>query len=152
MLVLSREVYDTLVSHARRGRPAEVCGILAGSRDDGTDSPRVTGRVDDVYRTENVAESPETTYELDPEEQLALMEEIEASGRDVVGFYHSHPSGPDTPSETDVADATWDGYSYVIVSLNGSYPFVGSWRFTGETFEPEIVRLERSAEPPLERR
>ncbi|WP_458209604.1 desampylase [Haladaptatus sp. NG-SE-30] len=139
MLVLSREVYDTLVSHARRGRPSEVCGILAGRRDsDQSDA----ARVEDIYRTENVSDTPQTNYELDPEEQLTIMEEIEADGQDVIGFYHSHPGGPDTPSETDAADATWDDYSYVIVSLNGAYPFVGSWRWTSESFEPEVVQLE----------
>ncbi|GAA0226793.1 desampylase [Haladaptatus pallidirubidus] len=135
MLVLSREVYDTLVSRARRGRPAEICGLLAGARDSPT-------RIEDTFQAENVAETPETNYEIHPEEQLAIMEEIEDRGQDVVGFYHSHPAGPDRPSETDAADATWDGYSYVIVSLNGAYPFVGSWRWTGEAFEPETVHLE----------
>ncbi|WP_368411794.1 desampylase [Haladaptatus halobius] len=142
MLALSREVYDTLVSHARRGRPAEVCGLLAGTRRDARGDARNDAQVEDILRAENVAETPRTNYEIDPEEQLALMEEIESRRQDVVGFYHSHPTGPDAPSETDAADATWDGYSYVIVSLNGSYPFVGSWCWTGEAFDPEIIRLE----------
>ncbi len=134
MLTFSREVYDTLVSRARRGRPAEICGILAGSRGERVD-------VEDVFHAENVAADPCTNYEIDPEEQLAIMERIEENGIEVVGFYHSHPMGPDVPSETDAADATWDGYSYVIVSLNGSHPFVGSWRWTGTEFEPEVVQL-----------
>ncbi|EFW94110.1 Mov34/MPN/PAD-1 family protein [Haladaptatus paucihalophilus DX253] len=134
MLALSREAYDTLVSRARRGRPAEICGILAGTRGD-------PANVEEVFHAENVAADARTHYEIDPEEQLAVMERIEADGREVVGFYHSHPLGPDEPSATDAADATWDGYSYVIVSLNGSHPFVGSWRWTGEGFEPEVVRL-----------
>ncbi|WP_049969682.1 desampylase [Haladaptatus cibarius] len=135
MLVLSREVYDTLVSRARRGRPAEICGILAGTQGSPT-------TVEDTFQAENVAETPETNYEIHPEEQLEIMEKIEDRGQDVVGFYHSHPEGPDHPSETDAADATWDGYAYVIVSLNGAYPFVGSWRWRGEAFDPEIVHLE----------
>ena len=69
------------------------------------------------------------------------MDRIEENGMEVVGFYHSHPIGPDEPSETDAADATWDGYSYVIVSLNGSHPFVGSWRWTGDGVRPRSVRL-----------
>ncbi|MCO8252802.1 M67 family metallopeptidase [Haladaptatus sp. AB618] len=134
MLAFSREVYDMLVSRARRGRPDEICGILAGSRGE-------RAEVEGVYHAENVAADTRTNYEIDPEEQLAVMDRIEADGSEVVGFYHSHPMGPDAPSETDAADATWDGYSYVIVSLNGSHPFVGSWRWTGEAFEPEVVQL-----------
>ncbi|MFH5799834.1 desampylase [Haladaptatus sp. CMAA 1911] len=135
MLALSREAYDTLISRARRGRPDEICGILAGTRGDHT-------AVEEVFHAENVAADTRTNYEIDPEEQLAVMDRIEEDGREVVGFYHSHPIGPDEPSETDAADATWDRYSYVIVSLNGSHPFVGSWRWTGERFESEVVRLE----------
>jgi len=135
MITLSREVYDTLVSHARRERPEEVCGILAGDYGD-------HARVVDTFRMENVASSPRTRYEIDPEEQLAVMETIESRGYDVAGFYHSHPAGPDGPSETDRSVATWTGYSHVIVSLNGSNPFLGSWRWTGESFTPEAVRID----------
>ncbi|RBI63685.1 hypothetical protein DMJ13_03910 [halophilic archaeon] len=135
MITLSREVYDTLVSHARRGRPEEVCGILAGDRD-GDDGDAYVG---DTFLTENVADDPRTRYAIDPEEQLAVMETIESQGTEVVGFYHSHPSGPDSPSDADRSSATWPGYSYVIVSLNGSNPYVGSWRWTGDRFDPEAV-------------
>jgi proteasome lid subunit RPN8/RPN11 len=135
MISLSREVYDTLVSHARRGRPEEVCGILVGESGD-------PAFVTDTVLTENVAAESRTRYAIDPEEQLAVMEQIEAEGADVAGFYHSHPAGPDSPSETDAAEATWDGYPYVVVSLHGSYPYVGSWRWTGERFDPEAVILD----------
>jgi len=139
MITLSREVYDTLVSQARRERPEEVCGIFAGDYGD-------HARVVDTFRTENVAEAPQTRYEMDPEEQLAVMETIESQGYDVAGFYHSHPAGPDGPSETDRSAATWTDYPHVIVSLNGSNPFVGSWRWTGESFTPEAVRIDHHGE------
>ena len=142
MITLSREVYDTLVSHARRGRPEEVCGILAGDRDGGD------VRVADTFLTENVAADPRTRYAIDPEEQLAVMEGIESRGTEGVGFYHSHPSGPDSPSDTDRSSATWPNYSYVIVSLNGSNPYVGSWRWTGDRFDPEAVVIGGEGESP----
>jgi proteasome lid subunit RPN8/RPN11 len=69
------------------------------------------------------------------------MRTIEDGGEDVVGFYHSHPSGPPRPSQTDTARATWEGYSYVIVSLDGQQPYVGSWRWTGDHFEQEVVAI-----------
>ena len=97
--------------------------------------------VERAVPTENVADSPRTTYAIDPEEQLEIMDELDDAGLDVVGFYHSHPQGPDRPSTTDEAQATWAGHSYLIVSLSGAEPTVGCWRWTGERFEAEEIRV-----------
>ncbi len=134
MLRLTRAVYDAAIDHAREGAPAEVCGVLGGDR-----GPR--SRVRTLRRAENVADVPHTEYRIDPTAQLALMEEIEADGEAVVGFYHSHPRGPAAPSPTDRRCATWTGRYYVIVVLDGAHPYVGSWRWTGEAFEREAVAL-----------
>ena len=138
MIELSRAAYDDVVSHAHSGGDAEVCGVLAGSHEIDGESSVVT----EAYEAENVAETPRTRYRIAPEEQLAIIETIEADGLDVVGFYHSHPAGPARPSETDVAQATWPDHSYVICALDGS-PFVGSWRWRGddESFEQETVAV-----------
>lgn len=135
MLSLSRSGYDEILSHADAGGDEEVCGVLAGERcEDGT------ARVDAVHRAENVADQPRTRYRIDPEAQLAIIERIEAAGRTVVGFYHSHPRGPPVPSETDAERAAWPGYSYAIC-VPGDRPYLGSWRWTGERFEREAVAL-----------
>lgn len=91
-----------------------------------------------AHPTGNVAEAPRTRYRIDPEELLATVEEIEAAGRDVVGFYHSHPNGPERPSATDEERATWSDYSYVICSLTDE-PSLDSWRWAGEEFEEEEI-------------
>lgn len=138
MLVLTRSAYDDIVTHARSGSPNEVCGILGGEFDD-EESRAVAS-----HRTENVAETPRTEYAIDPEEQLAVMDGIETDEQAVVGFYHSHPQGPPAPSQTDRARATWEGYSYVIVALGGTHPYVGSWRWTGEAFRQEVVAISEN--------
>jgi len=140
VLVLAREVYDAVLDHALAGTPEEVCGILAGERGEGT------SHADLARRTENAAVNPRTTYRIDPETQLEAMDAVEAEGHDVVGFYHSHPAGPAGPSRTDAARASWPGYSYLIVVLGEDRPSVGSWRWTGETFERESVAV-RSLPP-----
>lgn len=136
MIELPRVIYDELVYRAYDGEVREICGILGGQyRPDRT-------VVDVVHPAENVAETPEIRYRIDPEEQLRLTEDIEGAGLDVAGFYHSHPAGPAQPSATDAARATWPDLSYVIVSLDG-YPYVGSWRWRAddETFEQERVAI-----------
>ncbi len=137
MIELERSIYDGMIDHARAVAPKEACGILAGHVEE--DRARVTSR----HPTENVAEQPRAEYLIDPEQQLALFERIEAAGKSIVGFYHSHPRGPTAPSETDREHAAWPGKSYVIVAMDGE-PFVGSWRWraTAERFEAEPVQVD----------
>ena len=139
MIEFSRDTYDAILDHAIEGGNREVCGVLVGTY--GLERSTVKA----VYRTENVAETPETRYRIDPEAQFEVLEQVEDEGREVVGFYHSHPAGPPRPSTTDANQATWTDYSYVIIALDGR-PFLGSWRWRemgkdGE-FEQELVRIE----------
>lgn len=161
-LVLPAALREAIVEHAREGAPEEVVGVLAGERrrpvgdapgdsgdldeTDGTDAADETAATDEAlsvverrYPAENAATSPEARYEIAPAEELTLLERVDDDGLDVVGFYHSHPRGPVGPSETDARLAAWPGRSYVIVSLAGADPTVGSWRWTGERFRREAV-------------
>lgn len=137
MLSLPRAVYDEILAHAA-GSDEEICGVLAGER--GGDGAEHLSRVEAVHRATNVADTPQTRYVIDPEEQLRIIEDVEDGGREVVGFYHSHPEGPPVPSETDAERAAWPGYSYAIC-VPGQQPYLGSWRWTGERFEREAVAL-----------
>ncbi|WP_435186504.1 desampylase [Halobellus sp. EA9] len=133
-LVLDRDAYDEIVYQGYGGGDKEICGILAGAYGE-TESV-----VHEVHQVTNAAETPQIRYAMDPEEQLEVTEAIEDAGLEVVGFYHSHPAGPVHPSETDAERATWPGYSYAICAFDG-YPYLGSWRWTDEGFEREMVRL-----------
>lgn len=136
VLELPRTVYDAMIDHARRGAPEEVCGVLVG---ESVENESVV--VERAVEMENVADHPRTTYRIDPEALFEVFETVESAGSDVVGFYHSHPEGPRGPSRTDAAQATWDDYPYCIVSLDGTTPFVDCWRWRGDRFVGEAVRL-----------
>jgi proteasome lid subunit RPN8/RPN11 len=97
-----------MVEHVARWRPEEACGLLGGP----------PGQVARVYTVENVYHSP-VAYLMDPAAQVGAMVEIEAAGWDVVGIFHSHPAGPPTPSETDVAQALYPEAVYVILAPDG---------------------------------
>ena len=147
-LTLTAAARDEILAHARESDD-EVCGVLAGRRtetgedidaDGGTaDADPPTDRVTAVRRVPNAASNPRTRYELDPAAALAAVEAVESEGRDVVGFYHSHPVGPPRPSETDRAAATWTGYVYAIAVPPET---VRAWRWTGDDFEPLDVRVD----------
>lgn len=141
MLHVTPAARDEMVAHARDGAPEEVCGVLAGERGAAATEGDTADRVTAVRRTANAADAPRVRYRIDPEELLATVERVEAAGSDVVGFYHSHPRGPLAPSATDADRATWTGYVYLVVSLAGDEPELGAWRWTGDGFERERVRV-----------
>ncbi|QLG61356.1 desampylase [Halorarum salinum] len=127
-LVLPASVRETLHDRAASGLPEEVCGVLIGRRTDGdSDDP---DRVREAVPVPNVADAPETRYELDPAATLRAVEGAEADGGDVVGFYHSHPHGPVEPSATDRERATWTGHVHCIVSPDD----LAAYRWTGDAF------------------
>lgn len=127
-----------VIDHALSGTPREICGILGG-----TNTNPDTATVESVHKAANVADNPETEYLIDPETQYGLMETIDTNDQEVIGFYHSHPTGPAYPSHTDEQRATWPRVSYSIVILSGAHPFIGSWRWNDSTntFDQEIVAI-----------
>ena len=135
MIELTRTGYDSLIDNAREGAPEEVCGVLVGARESDL------AHVEDIICTDNVADYPRTTYRIDPEELFTTVEEVEERGQSVVGFYHSHPEGPRGPSRTDVARATWTDHVYLLVSLDGDWPFLDAWVWDGESFVDVAVRV-----------
>jgi proteasome lid subunit RPN8/RPN11 len=63
---------------------------------------------------------------MHPEEQLNAFLHFEAQGWELVGIYHSHPQGPDSPSAADLAEAYYPESVYLIWSHHQ-----GSWRCRG---------------------
>lgn len=137
MIVLPAAIRDDLVRRARAGAPAEDCGVLAGSFGD------AESRVAEHYPTANAAERPRERYRIAAPTLLEALERIDGNGLEAVGFWHSHPRGPSTPSETDRERAAWPDRSYAIVSLAPA-PTVRSWRWRASdaAFERERVAIE----------
>jgi proteasome lid subunit RPN8/RPN11 len=92
--------------------PEEACGLLAG----------LGGEVLEVIPVPNALRSP-VRYRMDPKDQWRAFQTIEQRGWELVGIYHSHPDGPETPSETDVTEAFYPEAAYLIWSKR-----VGTWR------------------------
>jgi proteasome lid subunit RPN8/RPN11 len=127
-VVIAQADWDALVSHAQEEAPNECCGY--GRMTD--------GRVDAVFRSENLRNSP-YGYELDPKSLLAANE-LDDEGHGVV-IYHSHPRSPAEPSQTDINLAHYPHWRYVIVSLAGA-PEVRAWRIADGRVEEEDVVVE----------
>ena len=69
----------------------------------------------EIIPAANALHSP-VRYRIAPEEQWAAFQRIEANGWELLAIYHSHPSGPSTPSATDIAEAFYPETAYLIWS------------------------------------
>ncbi|MGH3493084.1 MAG: Mov34/MPN/PAD-1 family protein [Sciscionella sp.] len=107
MLRLPRACYHAIVTHAREEHPLEVCGVVAG--------PRGTHRPTRWVPLVNAAHSA-TRYEVSSVDLLALYRDLDARGEELVVVYHSHPSSPPYPSDTDITLASEPAAHYVVVS------------------------------------
>lgn len=107
---LTRDDYNTILSHCIDGLPNESCGLLAGTKEN--DVVTVTK----VYLLTNVDASREH-FSMDPKEQLKALKDARANGYGIVGNFHSHPESPSRPSEEDKRLAFDPFIEYMILSL-----------------------------------
>lgn len=104
---LRRSVRSRLIAHARDEAPDECCGLLIG-----------TGTViEESVRVPNVDPRPRSRYQLDPAAHIAVRRRVRGTPRVIVGAYHSHPASPADPSETDIREACYPEFIWIIVSL-----------------------------------
>lgn len=63
---------------------------------------------------DNVHPAPKTHFEIDPQALIDAHRAMRNGGPRLIGYYHSHPFGPPTPSQTDQAMAARDGMIWAI--------------------------------------
>ena len=133
---------DAILARARAGHPFEVCGVLLGHADAAGVVVEQAVAVANQERT-----APRTRYEIAPEDLFRLQREARAAGRDIVGFYHSHPDHPARPSETDrrlAAEGLSDGVVHVVVRVEGdgsALPSAWVFRDASQAFEEEPLQV-----------
>lgn len=103
---LPQHIYDTIIAHAREGKPEEICGVLRG-RD---------LVAYEAFRGQNIASDRINNYEVDVQ-TLLLQFEFEKTGDEMMGIYHSHPISVAYPSATDAWNAHYPDSVYFICSL-----------------------------------
>jgi proteasome lid subunit RPN8/RPN11 len=136
-LRLPRELGARLETWSRQAAPREGCGLLLGRR-----RGRTTA-VERVTWARNL-EPRHDRFDLDPLGLLTAERAARGAGLEVVGVWHSHPSGCARPSATDRAGA-YEGWSYVIVGLAGSTPELRAFRLAGGRFAEQACSSTTSA-------
>jgi len=135
---------EAVLARTRTGHPFEVCGVLLGRTDAGGVVVEEAVAVENRERT-----APRVRYEIAPEDLLRVQREARAAGRDIAGFYHSHPDHPARPSETDrrmAAEGLSDGVIHMVVGVDaGGNAIPSAWVFRDarQTFEEEPLEVVR---------
>jgi proteasome lid subunit RPN8/RPN11 len=135
---LRRGQAEAISRHGEADYPQECCGLLLGRIE-------MSGFkvVEEAYPISNAREeeAKRNRFLIKPEEFIQGQKYAVSAGMDIVGFYHSHPDHPSSPSEFDKEHA-WPAYSYVIVSVNnGAAGDLSSWELEADrsAFEPETI-------------
>jgi proteasome lid subunit RPN8/RPN11 len=100
--------WDTMLADVVRCSPEEACGLLAG----------IGETVEVIFPVTNRLHS-RTRFEMDPTEQVDVFNLLERSHLELLGIYHSHPTGPAYPSETDIGSFSYPGVACLIWSDMG---------------------------------
>ncbi len=133
---LPRKYYQQIVDHARRGKPNEICGLIAGHE----------GKAVKLWETTNNDPRPRVRYNVDPAELLQVLREIEDNNWSLMAIYHSHPMSEAYPSGTDVSLAYYPDAVYIIVSLANGVPVVRAFKIQDQRIVEQELIVERDEE------
>lgn len=137
MIAIGPGLLDAIRRHGEADYPHECCGLLIGSLGGSGKT------VDEIFPISNAREesAKRNRFLIAPEELMRGEKHARRAGRDVVGFYHSHPDHPAVPSQFDL-DHAWPVYSYVIVSvMAGRAENLLSWELRPDRtrFDAEVL-------------
>ena len=124
---------EDIAREASSAYPFEGCGALLGEKGHALVMlPLVNTEKD----------KPRVRFEVSPQDYLRVEREAEGRGLLLLGFWHSHPDHPASPSATDLSCA-WVGLLTVIVSVQkGRARDIGAWEIRAPELPFEPVEIE----------
>jgi len=140
-LDLTPAVETAIRRHAAGTYPDECCGALFGPR---------AGVVDDALSLDNQFDGERRRrFAVTPDDYRRAERHAGDTGRELIGFYHSHPDHPAVPSAVDLEHA-WPNLSYPIVSVrSGRDAELRSWRLRPDrgAYDEELVTISTRRSP-----
>ena len=107
-VVIAPSFLERILDQARSLVPQECCGVLGGRG----------SVVTSVYALTNDSKA-ENEFFANLKELFDAIRSMRNKNEEMIGIYHSHPSGPPEPSPSDVERNYYPGLFYLIVSLEG---------------------------------
>ena len=135
MLYLTRRQWQSMRRHVERQAPLEACGLLAGENN----------RVEEVLWIRNAAQSP-VLFRMEPREQLQALRWIDKQGLELVGIFHSHPTGPEVPSPTDIAESAYEAVHIIWFRDPTGWRAHGFW-IEDERVTPVTLQIMDNEQP-----
>lgn len=105
LLRIPKNIWNRVLGEISIHIPEEACGLLAGKGE----------LISHFFPIENILHSP-TRYQMEPHQQLVAFRLIDTLGLELLAIYHSHPTGPEVPSATDIDEAYYPEAVYIIIS------------------------------------
>lgn len=103
---VTSDVIEVIEAEARDAYPRECCGILLGKG----------VSITHMQPTSNIHSEPETHFEIEPQALINAHRAAREGGLQVLGYYHSHPTGKAEPSATDRKLSACDGSIWAIAT------------------------------------
>jgi [CysO sulfur-carrier protein]-S-L-cysteine hydrolase len=90
-LILPVSIHSKIISNMEKHLPEEACGLITGKGNLVRHHFSITNGLHSPYR-----------FQMDGNEMLNVFEWSEKHDQMLLGIYHSHPNGPESPSLTDL--------------------------------------------------
>jgi proteasome lid subunit RPN8/RPN11 len=131
-VAIPADALQAIAGHARRAHPRECCGFLVGAR----------RRVLFAVATQNIARG-RSRFRIDDATHIELRRALRrfAPALEIVGVYHSHPNGEARPSPTDVSEAFYPAWTYLIVGMRRRVS-IRAFRIAGGRTEKVAIHTE----------
>jgi proteasome lid subunit RPN8/RPN11 len=114
-LIIPAGLAEIMRAHVQYCFPEEACGLLGGTGD----------LVTCVLPVTNQLHSP-VRFNMAPEELFKAFLWLEEKNFEMLGYFHSHPAGPDHLSETDLLQSFYPGVVLVLL-----FPKNSTWQIKG---------------------
>jgi proteasome lid subunit RPN8/RPN11 len=105
---IPRKLTQQLLHHAQSSPDNEICGLIGAKN----------GIPCRCYPVDNSADQPKDKFLLDAQQQIAAQVAMREKGEELFAIYHSHPTAPALPSQTDIALANKPDILHLIISLD----------------------------------
>lgn len=124
-LRIEQTTYDSLTRGLEKHGAAdgEVAGLVLGTPD---------GQIRKVIISRNTAENPDTTFTISPDSIAKAQVQARQAGLEVLGSFHTQPSGTAEPSSRDLQGGVADLPMVIFGTRGGQVRDVGVWQPRGK--------------------
>ncbi len=95
-----------LLKIAQSNSQQEVCGLITAD----------SNAQQNCYPIDNISATPDTHFEMDPQQLIHTTKLIRELGQTMIAIYHSHPNGRLEPSVHDIQQHQHHDLLYIVIS------------------------------------